>query len=825
MRFVTNVKRASSSTNAVTINKNPFFYNRLMIEYYLRQSRACCHYHVTNQYDRSIKLFHSKNVHHRIPYNSCQMKRSPSSYGFQPYSKSYPELEKSTKNDEIHKETMKNDVMNVETIKENMLFESDFFGEPVTFLTSTNNKNVESDKIIQMMKSYDTFMLGVITRGKTSSGGGDEHGLTIQSAHSFALEWIDLLTYCEYGYQHRNKIQTTNIHPIRSPMMVVAAVAPILAIAGLNYVKYIDSILFQTKQKIRLLPLVHKALADYDKYKVSKSSKTRDNALSIREEFHLQTLYYLLHQNLPAAQQTLQCLLHQCPGDAFALSLVLDISYSLGDTQSALRTSASVASYWNERDKGHIYSSTSSSHPAQYSLGTSLVSLGLAVGYRFREAELLAEKAKNAERFTLTKGASGIYSLALAHVYDGEGRVAEGVSLLKGFDGTQNYEGCSMLYYDCKMAALGARFALDRDGSSADNVGFRIYDTYFQSILLEYSTKVSQMKWKRAPTRKRTEMINQVRGTTQSIWNTVLGTLSSSSSSSSSSTSSTLDDSKQEESMDSPSVQTDSNTSQTEMQMEDVLTLLPPTPLFLVDATLLLLRLTLGGAVQPKDERWIILRNAWNHCMTLYNTNNQIVKRYSNHSYFPMVEVLSHLFMDSIEFDSDLSPTNTTTVMEVSKGFQLFSHLLQLGNTIQNDDNQDQTKQWKKVVYYLSNAIEGGITLSFPSTNYDFGNDDIDQLSTPQPIEVQNHPLGWSIDSRNIWEHALCFAACQSKDYESLCLAKSICSESIVLRPNCPESWWRYSLILEQLGDKVAAENARSASVSLGMGEGGVGSH
>jgi hypothetical protein len=33
--------------------------------------------------------------------------------------------------------------------------------------------------------------------------------------------------------------------------------------------------------------------------------------------------------------------------------------------------------------------------------------------------------------------------------------------------------------------------------------------------------------------------------------------------------------------------------------------------------------------------------------------------------------------------------------------------------------------------------------------------------------------------------------------------------------------WWRYGQVLHMLGDDVAAENARAASISLGSGEGG----
>ena len=45
--------------------------------------------------------------------------------------------------------------------------------------------------------------------------------------------------------------------------------------------------------------------------------------------------------------------------------------------------------------------------------------------------------------------------------------------------------------------------------------------------------------------------------------------------------------------------------------VEDVLCWLPPSPLLLMHATALLLRLTLSGAIAKSDERWADLRAAW----------------------------------------------------------------------------------------------------------------------------------------------------------------------------------------------------------------------
>jgi hypothetical protein len=92
----------------------------------------------------------------------------------------------------------------------------------------------------------------------------------------------------------------------------------------------------------------------------------------------------------------------------------------------------------------------------------------------------------------------------------------------------------------------------------------------------------------------------------------------------------------------------------------------------------------------------------------------------------------------------------------------------------------------------------------------------LSSISTPA-----SYPIGWDFDLRQFLEFALIHAAMEVGDYESLCLARAICSEGTTLRSNCPELWWRYGRVFEMLGDEVTAENARAASISLGSGEGG----
>ena len=55
---------------------------------------------------------------------------------------------------------------------------------------------------------------------------------------------------------------------------------------------------------------------------------------------------------------------------------------------------------------------------------------------------------------------------------------------------------------------------------------------------------------------------------------------------------------------------------------------------------------------------------------------------------------------------------------------------------------------------------------------------------------------------------------------ESVSLARSVCSQGVTLRPNSPEEWWRYSIVLGLLGDDVASEDALAASLSFGGGQG-----
>jgi hypothetical protein len=137
------------------------------------------------------------------------------------------------------------------------------------------------------------------------------------------------------------------------------------------------------------------------------------------------------------------------------------------------------------------------------------------------------------------------------------------------------------------------------------------------------------------------------------------------------------------------------------------------------------------------------------------------------------------------------------------------------GNKTNYETEQDAKKKWAKVVQLLYEA----------RTGWGFENEPQDSNSPfqhEQPTIALNRDLvGFDISLGSFMEHAICHAAVKSEDHESLCIARSLCSESVALRSNSPENWYRYGVVLEKLGDEENAADAFHASVSLGSGEGG----
>lgn len=401
-----------------------------------------------------------------------------------------------------------------------------------------------------------------------------------------------------------------------------------------------------------------------------------------------------------------------------------------------------------------------------YALVLSWIALGFAAGGRFPEAERLAERALSQD----AKGCGAVATWALTHVYDAEGRTAEAISRTCG-DFAHHYEGSGLLFFDGRLRGYGARFSLDREGLGEGRSSLRVYDANFDRVL-QYSGYAHGRPWgkpqRRAP--KATSLVQSAEQSAKSFFGRVLGGI-------------------HEESQYEMAGPGASGPARAMLAIEDVLAWMPPTPQLLVDATQLLLRLTLNGSVLPDDRRWKELTNAWNVMLTLDRPNADEGDKGADYGNLaPLGAAMASLVCPS----TALTQTKGR-VMQLSKALSLFGELLRSESS--NGDSQPtdkKTEAWISVIKELSEAMTG-----------------VDEFD------------GWDMELRPIFDQVICYAACKTDDHASLCIARSICSQGVSLRPNCPEEWFRYSVVLEHLGDNVAGADARAASISLGLGEGG----
>lgn len=404
-----------------------------------------------------------------------------------------------------------------------------------------------------------------------------------------------------------------------------------------------------------------------------------------------------------------------------------------------------------------------------YSLVLSWIALGFAAGGRFAEAERIAERAIYQD----AKSCGAVGSWALAHVYDAEGRASEGISKLSG-DGVKYYETAGLLFFDGRLASYGARFLLDREGMGEGRSPLRMYDTAFERVL-RYSGYSNARPWttpiRRAPRARSEKLMESVGHGAKSFFGQLFG------------------GAKTEEPVP---VDLETPASSGKPNLEDVLAWIPPTPQFLTDASFLLLRLTMNESISAGDYRWAELTNAW---MTLLSSQMDHKNIYgdeepSSATFGPLATIGASIVCPPIAL-----PHSEGRVAQISTALSLFGELLR--SETPGAQSSDVTKEkWAKVVTIISEAV-----------------------STTDNFE------GWDMELRPVIDQVICYAARQSQDQESLCIARSFNSLGVTLRPNCPEEWYRYSRVLEALGDGVAAEDARAASVSLGAGEGGAGAH
>lgn len=209
--------------------------------------------------------------------------------------------------------------------------ETDFFGEPVTFL---GLQEQDSATVSQAMASLDGFLLGVVSKGRTCIGGGREAGLEIQAAHSVALQWSEAVRHAAVWNEHA--VETSDKLEKSAPMLAVVTVAPVLAQTGLAYVQHLDTLLAHAKPGPPGVPIIQ--MEQFARSAVSQ--KDNEEHLTLRERLHLQALDYLLQSTNSGHATALTVyikILELCPGDVLALSQAMDLCWVLGDKASALR--------------------------------------------------------------------------------------------------------------------------------------------------------------------------------------------------------------------------------------------------------------------------------------------------------------------------------------------------------------------------------------------------------------------------------------------------------------------------------------------------------
>lgn len=466
------------------------------------------------------------------------------------------------------------------------------------------------------------------------------------------------------------------------------------------------------------------------------------------------------------------------------------------------RAAGSVASYWNER-KGGIITPAIPGH----AMASAYIALGLAVGSRIEEAEQMAARAMKQAR----KVSGGIASWAQAHVFDAGGRVAEGISALANNDGVANYEGSGLLFFDCRLSGYGARFSLDREERGRGrSKAFRLYQAHFDRVL-EYSGFAAGRPWQqphqRAPIawvdRKAIEIGEYEDEQGSSLMGSLFGGVK--------------EHAKDTDGYEvilkgesAPSTRVDG----WEPSCEDVLTWIPPTPQLLTEATMLLLRLTLNGIVSRRDPRWLHIRNAWQVLLSMQT------KYDSSLMFSPLASMAASLVHPPSDTGGDMIGSG-----RLADGLHAMGRKLELGGQGQEPEQQttalrealaerepdfwlpvadNDRSEWKAIFDDLASAIDG------------FG----DVSNGQHDVNPTLRFSAWTFDARPLLEHSVVFAACKSGDTESLCYARSICSQGVTLRPNSPDEWWRYSIVLGLLGDEIASEDALNNSINVGSGQG-----
>ena len=230
--------------------------------------------------------------------------------------------------------------------------QSDFFGEAITFVKDIEETLITSvdtpmrtqhvNKIItgecdttKAVEVFDGMALCIISRGASNlHTGNDGDGPDAKALHSSAMTWSDLI---------RSAYEWNNHSNYTSPMLAVAAVAPLLAQGGEAYVHRIDKLLQSTQASISLMQIAKHAASFRDTFILASGDIDATPLLTPRERYHLHALSMLIQNKHQYAMGAYLRLLELFPGDLLGLSLALDVAYSLGDGEAA-RTAATIVS-------------------------------------------------------------------------------------------------------------------------------------------------------------------------------------------------------------------------------------------------------------------------------------------------------------------------------------------------------------------------------------------------------------------------------------------------------------------------------------------------
>jgi len=692
-----------------------------------------------------------------------------------------------------------------------------------TTSSSLSSSSLSSDSIINATSSFDGMALCILSRGSANlHTGNDGDGPEARAFHSSAMAWSELIR-CAWEW---NCTDSGSSNIISSPMLAVASVAPVLAQGGSHYVHRIDRLLSTTRDiPDRPPPSLYEMAQNAASFRdailptasyvgISSINGEPIHLVTPRERWHLHALHQLLQNNHQDAMGAYLRLLELYPGDLLGLSLALDVAHTIGDSEAACRAATNVSSYWTERDGGALR--LQQSHPAQ-NMATSLISVGLSSSSsssRASTAERLAEIAMSRD----VEGSGGTSIWAISNCLASEGRSSEMTSKLSSYDGTQSYEACGYLHFNTRMKGYAGIALLDQKRNGADRSALAKYDGGFGNVL-EYSGNTVEgkekggeevcLREKRIPRSVRQD----VAGAVGSMFTGWFGSSNGNGDGTTNQTQQQSDSSKAVEVQDVKKLK--------RRMIEDVVCWLPPSPLLLTHATALLLRLTLCKAIPESDDRWADMRVAWSTALQ-ESGNKDTTESKSPIEFMPLAMVASSLVIDPNEHLHSISKVSRPLQCAM-QGFHKMGKLMKLGqlklaSTSALDESSNTTlieDEWREVMKLLAQARDSCHRWEMPtglsSSTY----------TLPTSNEASSSSIGWDFDLRQFLEYPLNYAAMQVGDYESLCLARTICSEGTTLRSNCPEVWWRYGNVLDKLGDGVAAENARAASISLGSGEGG----